>query len=111
MEGPKKFQVSGFWEVVLVNVGLLLPAASFWLSVMMYLSFGTDYFFDVVFEQMGRTVWGNTVLIIMVIGLPGLAVGLNGLVYLKKKNKMAWWGIAVGIVFLALGFAAAVKRI
>jgi hypothetical protein len=111
MDRPKTFALSGFWEVVLVNVVLLLPAVSFWLSVMMYLAFGTDYFFDVVFAEMSKTFWGNTVLIMMVIGLPGLAVGLNGLVYLKKKDRMAWWGIAVGIVFLALGFTAIVKRI
>lgn len=77
----------------------------------MYLAFGTDYFFDVVFAQMGKTFWGNLVLVTVVTGLPGLATGLNGLIYLKKKNKTAWWGIAWGVIFLALGFAAIVKRV
>ena len=111
MERARKWTMPLSWEVGLVNTALLLPAAWFWSSVILYLGLGTDYFFDVLFEQMGRSFWGNLVLIVMVIGLPGLAVGINGLVYLKRKSPLAWWGLAIAMVFMAAGFFAAMKRV
>lgn len=110
MENTKKFTIPVNAEVVLVNFLLLLPAGWFWSSVILYLALGTDYFFDVLFEKMSMSFWGNILLVIMVIGLPGLAVGLNGIVYIRKKNKLAWWALAVSMIFMAAGFFAAVKR-
>lgn len=110
VETPKKFVIPVNVEVTLVNTLLLLPAGWFWSSVILYISLGTDYFFDVLFEQMSMNFWGNILLVVMVIGLPGLAVGMNGLVYIRKKNKLAWWGLAISVIFMAAGFLAAVKR-
>jgi hypothetical protein len=111
MDQPKKWwQVEPYWQVVALNVVLLVPATWFWLSVVMRLALQTDYFFDVVFEQLGASFWGNVLLVAMVIGMPGLAVGVNGLVYIRKKIKPAWWLMALAVLFLAGGFLAIVKR-
>jgi hypothetical protein len=99
------------WEIALVNVGLMLPAAFFWSSLMLRLGLGTDYFFDLVFEEMGKSVMGNIILNVMVIFLPAAAIGINGLMYINKGASMARWAIALGVVFLAGGFYAAVKKI
>jgi len=110
MDRPR-WRIPVSWEIGIVNALLLLPATWFWLSAMLYVSLGTDYFFDVTFDQMGRSVMGSIALVAMVIGLPGMAIGVNGLVYIRKKHHLAWWGVGVATIFLAAGFFAALKRI
>jgi hypothetical protein len=110
MEGNNESGVATVMEVLLVNVVLLLPAAVFWSSVVLWVSLGTDWLFDAVLDPLGQTFWGNLLLIAGVIGMPGLAIGMNGLVYLKARAKIAWWCLALAVIFLALGFLAAVRK-
>ena len=99
-----KLKISVEAEVILVNLLMLLPAAGFWASAVLRMAFGTDYFFDVVFEQLSKTFLGNVVLTTLVIFLPGLGVGINAIVYRRKKEGLAKWMLAVCAVFLVAGF-------
>lgn len=110
-EVKKKFSIPLAWEVVLVNAGLMLPAAFFWSSLILRLGLGTDYYFDLVFEDMSKSFWGNLILTVMVVFLPAAAIGINGLIYIKKRAGITRWATAVAVVFLAGGFYAAVKRV
>ena len=111
MQNPgQKGTLSNGAKILAANVMLLVPAAIFWVSVILWVSLGTDWLFDAVIDPMSQTNVGNLMVIGIVVGLPGLAVGINGMAYLKAKSQEAWWGVAIAVVFLAAGFFAAVRR-
>jgi hypothetical protein len=111
MEEQKgKFNMPLWLEILIFNVIMMLPASFFWMSLLLRLGLGTDYFFDIVFEEMGKSWWGNVALNTMVIFLPGIAVGINGIVYLHRRAGLTRWMMALGMFLLAGGFLAAVKK-
>jgi hypothetical protein len=106
----RHWSVSFKTEVILLNAILLFAPAWFWTSVMFKVGLGTDYFFDVFFDSLSQNFLGNLLLVFFVIGIPGFLVGINGLMYLRKRETIAWWAMVVGALFLALGFFALVRR-
>lgn len=110
MDQPRRFKIPVEWELILANALLLAPAIWFWTSVAIRLGLETDYFFDIVFENLSQSWWGNGLLITMVIFLPGVAVATNGMIYIRQKQGGARWMAILAGLFLAAGFFAAVKR-
>ena len=94
-----------------MNLLLLLPATWFWSSVVMRVTLGTDYFFDVLFDQISQYVLGNAILVMIVVFLPGLAVGFNGMSYMTSHGKKRLVLAVFSALLLALGFFAAVRRV
>lgn len=110
--GKKKrsFAISFRTEVIFLNSILLFPSAWFWTSVILKVSLGSDYFFDVFFDMLSQKFWGNLLLILLVIGLPGFCIGANGLIYIRRREHAAFGAIVIGTLFLALGFLAVMRR-
>lgn len=89
---------------------LLFPSIWFWSSVILRIGLGTDYFFDIFFQKIGQSFIGNAILIFAVIFMPGIAVGLSGVNYMQRKDKVAIGIIVTAGIFIAAGFFAALKR-
>ena len=92
-----------------LNLVLMGPAVLFWISVMIVVTLGTDYLFDVVVAQMRQTGIGQLVLIVVILVCPGIGLGVNYAMVKKKKGRwqkvamvlagvMVVWAI-LGIIF------------
>lgn len=99
------------WGKWIFPILLYSPAIFYWFTALMRVALGTDYFFDMIFTEMGRTFWGNLLLMIFVLFVPGIGTGIDGFMYIKKKDKTAKWGTVVGTALTIMGVGMVVKGI
>ncbi len=77
---------------------------------MLYAGLGTDYLFDTFIDKFSQTYWGNLVIIVIVIGFPGVAIVISTMAHAWMKNRVSVWANGIAIALLALGFFAALRR-
>lgn len=97
-------------KLLAASVLLLTPAMMFWLSVVMYVGLGTDYFFDTVIASLSASWWGNTLIVFAVVVLPQMVIIINGMEYILTKHPLYRKVLLVAAVFMLLGFYAALRK-
>jgi hypothetical protein len=90
------------------NFLLLAPAAFYWVSGLMSVTLGIDYFFDVFFSELKRDPLGNVFFITVILIFPLTATAVNLKIYRRNRvNWLKWTILFAGAVavsgFLALG--------
>src|SRR3989344_3409847 len=76
-----------------LNLVLMGPAVLFWISVMIVVTLGTDYLFDVVVAQMRQTGIGQLALVMAILVCPSIGLGMNYMTAKKKKRR--WQEVAM----------------
>lgn len=110
METVEQTKSTGhFWHIVL-NVVMLSPAITFWISVLMVASFGNDYLFDMLLAKIGLTWWGNLLLIFLVVAMPAVSIAVNGMEHMLSKKPVSRVAMIIGGILLAMGFYAVMKK-
>jgi len=102
----KKIIISDKLILILSNCGLLIMGVFYWMSVVMVHIFGTDYFYDVFFTVMIKSLAGKIIFIIGVSVLPILALGID--INKLRKGKSSWlFGLIIisGLISILGGLA------